>query len=167
MCLIMKTRFLFPLKNGKDVPESTDIVNTRSRKAISVRKVVSGDLLSKDEVNRKIYHAVLDKGSHESLNDEESEFREWVKIEAFQKIERLDRIEEMQERIRERERADGYFFCFFKMGGILNNDESDLIVGSAIRHHELPGGHPLQNARVWTYLPRFAWKSNPALKGKM
>ena len=162
----MKTRFLFPLKTGKDVPESTDIIDTRSRKAISVRKGVSGDLFSEEEVNRQIvlYRTILDKGSDESLNDEQSEFRERVKIEAFRKIERLDGIEDMQERIREKERAEGYVYGFCRMGGILNNDESDLVVGSPIRHHERPGGHPLQNARLETPLPRFA--RNPSQETK-
>ena len=122
-------------------------------------------MLSKEEVNQKIilYHSVLGKGS-DPLNDEELEFRDWVKIEAFRKFERLDAIDEMQERIRAKERAEGYVYCFVKMRGILDNDESDLIVDGVIRHRERPGGHPLQNARLYTPLPMFA--RNPATKYK-
>ena len=130
-----------------------------------MRKGISGDLLSKEEVDRKIiiYRTILDKGS-DPLNDEELEFLDWVRIEAFRKFEQLDGIEEMQERIYAKERAEGYVYCFAKLGGILSNEEADLIVDGVICHHERPGGHPLQNARLNTPLPMFA--RNPAIKYK-
>ena len=130
-----------------------------------MRTGVSEDLLSKEEVDRKIilYHTVLGKGS-DPLNDEEIEFCNWVRIEVLRKFEQLGGIEEMQERIRAKERAEGYVYCFVKMRGILDNDESDLIVDGVIRHRERPGGHPLQNARLNTPLPIFA--RNPANKIK-
>lgn len=151
---------------SKDVPENPDIINTHSGKRIRVRTGVSEDLLSKEEVDRKIilYHTVLGKGS-DPLNDEEIEFCNWVRIEVLRKFEQLGGIEEMQERIRAKERAEGYVYCLVKLGESLNNDEADLIVDSVICHHERPGGHPLQNARLYTPLPIFA--RNPANKLKL
>ena len=133
-------------------------------KAISGEELLSslkGDI-SPDNAqswHRVLYAKAKDQFQNgEALSEEQLVFRECVKKRALKKLKKLPTVIDIHKRVGKLRQAEGCIFCVLEMGGDFDADEADFIVRCAIRHHERPGRHPLQNSILDSELPKFASK---------
>ena len=107
-------------------------------------------------------HADKRPKTKETLTEEDIASRSRLKREVFERMEKLEEVQELAERLKLLRKVEGVIHCALQLGGTFDKAESDLIVDCVIRHHERnnddanerPGFHPLQTAAIFASAPR-------------